>query len=105
MGPLNEVYTNRAINIGSATVIDGGITLNGGVANLLAISTTGDSVRLNGTVTLSTNVSIDTDSTNVGSEGGDIVFTAAAPVDSATGENNDLTADSGSANIVFNATV
>ena len=52
--------------------------LNGGSANLLSLTTQGDSVRLNGAVTLATNAIIDTDSTGTGGEGGDIVFTPAA---------------------------
>lgn len=102
---MNEINTNGQIDIGSVSVITGGILFNGGASNLLTITTLGDSVRLNGTATLATNLRIDTDSTSSGTEGGDISFTAASPIDSISGETNDLTLDAGTGNITFAATV
>src|SRR6185436_1233432 len=103
-GPVSEINTNGAIDIGSSSVVSSGIIFNGGM-NPLSVTTTGDSLRLNGAVTLATSVSIDTDSTNTGAEGGNVEWTAAAPLDSAAAETNDLIIDSGNANIVFGATV
>ncbi len=98
-GPVNVVNTNEAIDLGSQSVITKGVLLNGGTTSLI-ISTTGDSVRLNGQVSLQTDVIIDTNSN--GAEGGAIVFTNDAPIDSDIGELNDLTLDAGTASITFN---
>ncbi|MBM81193.1 MAG: hypothetical protein CMJ78_11450, partial [Planctomycetaceae bacterium] len=103
MGPVDQVNTNEAIDVGSTNIITGGITLNGGTnAALISITTTGDSVRLNGAVTLSTDTSIDTDSTDINGEGGNVLFTNDASINSQATEANDLTLDVGLASIFFN---
>ena len=97
-GPVNVINTTGDINIGVATnVITGtGIVLNGG-SSPLVITTTNANVRLNGAVTLASDVRIDT-----GSGTGDITFTNDTPVDSSANEFNDLTLTAGSGIIRFN---
>jgi len=72
-------------DIGSLAVITGGIVFNGGPDNnnigaddRLTITTTGDQVRLNGPVTLRSDVTIDTGATLAG----DILFTDETTIDS-----------------------
>src|SRR4029079_13193363 len=45
-GPVNQINTGGAIDIGSQSAVTGGITFNGGASGL-AVFTTGDNVRLN----------------------------------------------------------
>ena len=68
---------------------------NDTATNLLTIQTTSDNIRLNGAVTLHTDVRLDTDHTDDDTSGGEILFTANSPIVSATGEYNDLTLDAG----------
>jgi len=70
---------------------------NGG-AGSLALTTTGDDVRINGAVTLASAVTIGTGPT----VGGNITFTNDAPIDSAAGENNNLTLEAGLGAVRFN---
>jgi hypothetical protein len=85
-----------------SNVITGGIVLNGGTSTLLlSITTTDDSARFNGAVTLNTNVSINTNATP-DSGGGTVTFTSSATIDSETGEHNDLTIDAGLESVLFN---
>ena len=102
-GPVNNVNTNGAIDIGSQSVVSGGIVLNGG-ASLLIITTTNSNVRLNGAVTLNSNVKIDT-----GAGAGDITFTAAnagtGRIDSQVNEHNDLTLNAGTGSVFFNGNI
>lgn len=102
---VSRVKTDEAVDIGSGSVITNGIVLNGGAGGQFTLSTTGDPVRFNGAVTLATDVSIDTDSTDVDGEGGTITFTNDAPVDSAAGEANNLVLDGGTADVRFNANI
>jgi hypothetical protein len=96
--------TAVAIDIGSQSPIGGsGIVLNGG-ANPLVMSTTGDAVRFNGTVRMLTSVVIDTDSTALNTEGGDITFTSVSPIINAAA-GNDLTLDAGTGDILFGAAI
>src|SRR4029079_12984701 len=75
-----------------------GIVLNAGV-DMLTITTTDDTVRFNGAVTLASGVTIDTNATGLG---GTITFTSAATIDSQTDEHNDLVIDAGSQQVLFN---
>src|SRR5688572_27712355 len=99
LGRVEQILTEGAVNIGSVTIISGGITFNGGpgAADLTVLSTTNDNVRLNGPVTLNSSLRIDTSSGI-----GDILFTNDSPVDSQTGEFNDLTLNSGTGIVSFN---
>src|SRR5262249_36360528 len=99
-GPVNQINTDGAIDIGSVGVITSGIIFNGG-ANPLTITTTGDNVRLNGAVTLNSGLKIDTGS----AVGGDITFTSNSPIDSQSGEHNDLTLNAGTGSIFFNGNI
>ncbi len=109
-GPVNTVSTDGAIDIGSTNVIAGGIIVNGGTVGSIAFTTTDDNVRLNGAVTLQSNVSIDT-----GDNGGDITFTSDSTIDSGDGtsaaplgstvERNDLFLDAGDGAVFFNANI
>src|SRR6185369_4589056 len=111
-GPVTTVHTEGQIDIGTgltaADVIAGtGITFNGG-AGPLTVTTTNSPVRLNGVVTLNTNLTIDT-----GAGPGDITFTAAnvlagagtGRIDSQLGEHNDLTLNAGTGSVFFNGNV
>src|SRR5204862_57556 len=81
LGPVTVVSTVGQIDIGSTAVITGtGISLNGG-ANPLAVTTTGGSVRLNGAVTLSSDVVISTDAGDTDLVGGNITFTSSGTID------------------------
>src|SRR5206468_2789105 len=78
-GPVTIVNTDGPIDIGSgilaSDVVGGiGITFNGG-GSLLTVTTTGDSVRLNGAVALNSSLNIDTGS----AVAGDIIFTSNSP--------------------------
>ncbi|MGZ0164085.1 MAG: beta strand repeat-containing protein, partial [Planctomycetales bacterium] len=109
-GPVNTVATDDAINIGSTTVIAGGIVLNGGAAGTIAFITTDDDVRFNGAVTLQTDATIDT-----GNNAGDITFTSDSTIDSEDGtadaplgttiERHDLFLDAGDGTVTFNANI
>lgn len=81
----------------------GGIVFNGG-STLLTVTTNNANVRLNGAVTLNSNLKIDT-----GAGVGDITFTAASTgsgrIDSQTGEHNDLTLNAGTGSIFFNGNI
>ncbi len=103
-GSVNIVATNERIVLGLNSPITNGIKLNGG-ASLLSISTTGDNVTFNGATELRSDVRIDTDPNNTRAVAGNILFTAVSPLDSAAGENNDLTLDAGRSNINFNAII
>src|SRR4029078_844324 len=88
----------------AADVIGGtGIIFNG-ASSLLTVTTNNANVRLNGEVTLNSNLKIDT-----GLGAGDITFTTAnagsGKVDSQTGEHNDLTLDAGTGSIFFNGNI
>src|SRR5205814_243047 len=111
-GSLTTVHTAGQIDIGTgfttADVIGGpGIVFNGGVGPL-TVTTTNSPVRLNGAVTLNTNLTIDT-----GSGDGDITFTAAnviagagtGRIDSQSGEHNDLTLNAGTGRVFFNGNI
>src|SRR5206468_4251832 len=88
-----------AIDIGSLTVT-GNIVLNGGTgAGLITIDTTGDDVRFNGAVKLFTDATVTTGATLAGN----ILFTRFAPIDSQSGEVNDLTLTAGTGSVSFNA--
>ena len=79
-GPID---TTIDFDLGSVTAIGGGIVFNGGTtAGTVTLTTTDDSVRFNGAVTLASDVSIDT-----GAGDGRILFTQFAPVDSAIGSD------------------
>ena len=110
-GPISNIWTDGYIDIGQGTGPDNviqakGIVFNGGPGNVLTVSTTGDSVRLNGMVTLSSDVRIDTDSTDTNTEGGNVLFTNDASIDSQSNagvtEANDLVIDAGTASVLFN---
>src|SRR5581483_1635418 len=103
-GPVTTVNTDGAVNIGSASVITGGIVFNGGpgTASLLTLTTTGDNVRLNGAVTLNSDLAITTGAATAG----DIVFTDETTINSQTvggAEVNDLTLTAGLGKVEFNA--
>ena len=67
------------------------------------MTTTSEDVRLNGAVTLSADVRIDTDETAAtGTGGADVLFTNDAPIDSQLTEANDLVIDAGVASVFFN---
>src|SRR6185503_15734951 len=106
------VHTEGPLDIGTglaATDVIGGtgIVFNGG-SSPLTVTTTNSAVRLNGAVTLNTNVKLDT-----GSGAGDITFTAAnviagagtGRIDSQTGEHNDLTLNAGTGSVFFNGNI
>jgi len=98
-----SVMTDGSIDIGSATAIGAsGITFDG-VATGTTIETTSDTIRLNGAVTLNTDLRIDTDETAAAATGGaNVTFTNDAPIDSQATEGNDLTIDVGTAQVFFN---
>jgi autotransporter-associated beta strand protein len=83
------------------------VFFNGGTMvtanDLLTITTAVDAVRINGPVTLQTDVRIDTDvAAASGLEVGNVLFTNDAPLDSADDEANDLVIDAGAAAVWFN---
>jgi len=100
--------TSPAIDIGSgataANVIGGtGITFNAGplATSKLTITTTDDDVRLNGAVTLNSDLTIDTGSAGAG----DITFTNSATINSQGAEHNDLLLNAGTGSVFFNANI
>lgn len=98
--------TAFSFDIGSARAIgEGGIRFNAGESGTLALTTTGDKVRLHGAVTLESHLWIDT--SDGGSQlGAEIRFTHAATVDTRAGERNDLLLSAGSEGMVrFNADI
>ena len=103
LGPVTLVNTNGAIDIGSTAVITGGIVFDGGGDNdnlltdsLLTITTTNATVRLNGPVTLNSDLTI-----TAGSGAGDITFAAESTIDSQETEHNDLKLTAGTGGIAF----
>lgn len=111
-GPVTTINTQGPINIGvDANVILGGIVLNGGLSTL-AISTPDRTVRLNGPVTLRSDVEINSNKDWTGipeddflpplSVGATVTFTSSATIDSEDGECNDLTIDAGTQQVLFN---
>ena len=84
--------------------MDGGIVFNAGPGadDVLTLETTGDPVRLNGPVSLETDVRIDTDDQDNDTVGGDVLFTNDAPIDSQLSEFNELVIDAGTARVFFN---
>jgi hypothetical protein len=95
-----------AIDLGSTTPIgDDGIALNAGDGNEMTFITTADKVRFNGPVELESDVRIDTSDAG-GDAGAEIRFTFHAPIDSQSGESNDLTLTAGTDGIVnFNGDI
>ena len=100
--PVTLVKAEGGIDLGGEEVITGWIVLNAGVdagdTQWITLTTDGTDVRLNGPVTLASHVAID-------SRGGDMLFTDDCPIDSQSGENNDLALAAGMGRIVFNADV
>src|SRR5439155_279173 len=83
----------------TTNVIGGaGIVFNAGASHaLLSVTTNNQGVRLNGAVTLASDLAIDT-----GAGAGDITFTAAGTIDSVAAEHNRLTLTAGSGSALFN---
>src|SRR6185436_19442508 len=103
-GPVTTVNTDGAIDIGTVgNVISGGIVFNGGplATSKLTITTTDDDVRLNGAVTLNSDLTIDTGSVGAG----DITFTNSATINSQGAEHNDLVLNAGTGSVFFNANI
>ena len=103
--PVTTVNTDGPIDIGTGTtaadVIGGtGITFNAG-AGTLVVTTTGDNVRLNGAVTLNSDLTLDTGS----GDAGDITFTTAGKIDSQGVEHNDLLLNAGTGSVLFNGNI
>ncbi len=100
--PVRVVNADGGIDIGSWEVITGGIVFNAGVdagnTQVITLTTIGTDVRTNGPVTLASHVAIDT-----GTALGDILFTDDSPIDSESGEKNDLVLTAGSGSVEFNA--
>jgi hypothetical protein len=90
-------------------VITGGIVLNG-AATGITFQTSSDAIRLNGPVTMQSNVTIDTDNGT-----GDVTFTSGSTIDSQDGtrtsplgttiERNNLLIDAGDGTVRFNANI
>ena len=105
-GPVTTINTDGAIDIGRGTNDDdevtGGIVFNGGdlATDVLTITTSSDDVRLNGPVTLRSDLTI---TTVTGA--GNLLFTDAATIDSEAGEANDLALTSGTGTIDFNGNI
>ncbi|HUG68428.1 MAG TPA: hypothetical protein VMM76_11815, partial [Pirellulaceae bacterium] len=79
--PVQLINSTDPITIGSSFEIGGtGVVFNGGANATLRIVTTNDDVTINGPTELQSDLSI-----NTGSRGGDIIFTAASPIDSEVG--------------------
>ena len=100
-GPVNSVSTDGAIDIGSGTtaadVITGGIVLNG-AATGITFQTSSDTIRLNGPITLNSDVNLDT-------VNADVTFTNDASIDGQVGESNALTIDAGTESVFFNENI
>ena len=89
-GPVTQINTTGAIDLGADATISGGIVFNGGgAADILTVTTFGGNVRINGPVTLDSALAIST-------AGGNVLFTRAATIDSQGGENDNLTLSAGS---------
>ncbi len=96
-GPVTQIATAGAIQIGSVAAINGGIALNGG-SSLLAIDTSAANVDFNGPLELRSDVSITTG-------GGTLTLSAATTLNSQPGEANDLTMALGAGNAVLGASI
>jgi hypothetical protein len=100
-GPVTSVATDGAIDIGDGTtaddVITAGIVLNGAGAGI-SFQTSSDTIRLNGPVTLNSDVNIDT-------VNADVTFTNDASIDGQAGESNALTIDAGTESVFFNENI
>jgi hypothetical protein len=108
---VTSIKTDGAIDIGSASPIGaGGITFDG-VGTGTTIETTSDTLRLNGAVTLNTDLRIDTDETmSSTTAGANVTFTVESTIDSQTAsgggtEANSLTIDAGIASVLFNGNI
>lgn len=100
--PVGVVKALDGIDLGRTSAI-GDILLNGGPTGVLAMSTAGGVVRLNGRVELQSDVSIRTADEGA-TAGAEIRFTSNATVDSEAGETNRLWLAAGSDGAVsFNA--
>ncbi len=101
-GPVTAIATCEAIDIGMANHVIGGagIVFNGG-DETLHLTTEDASVRLNGAVTLNSDLEIDTNAA-IDTGGGTVTFTSAATIDSETGEASNLTIDAGTEQVLFN---
>jgi hypothetical protein len=97
LGPVEVLRTDGPIDFGvGANVIGGaGIVLSGSAIAGQQITTTGDTMRFNGAVSLATDVEIAT-------QGGEILYTNAASIDSAAGRTGSLRLNAGTAAIRFN---
>jgi hypothetical protein len=103
--PVTVFKADGGIDLGGEAVIDGGIYLDAGAGGLLAISTAGGAVRLNGAVELQSDVRIDS-SDDGAPQGAEIRFTLNTPIDSRAGEHHDLILTAGTDGVVsFNADV
>lgn len=105
IGPVELIAADDTIDIGvGENIILGGIVLNAGNGTL-HLTTTDDSVRFNGAVTLAAHVDINTNSSANGTSslasGGTVTFTSSATIDSQVGEHNDLTIDAGTEQVQF----
>ncbi len=69
------------------------------------LQTRGGTATYDGHVEIMTDLHIDTDATDNGTQGGAILFTVLSAIDSQSGEFNDLTLDAGIANLTFLNTV
>src|SRR6185295_11240196 len=80
-----------------------GIVFNAGplATSKLTITTTDDDVRLNGAVTLNSDLTIDTGAVGAGN----ITFTNSATIDSQGSEHNDLVLNAGTGSVFFNANI
>ena len=100
-GPVTSVATDGAIDIGSGNtdddVITASIVLNG-AATGISFQTSSDTVRLNGPVTLNSDVRFDT-------VNADVTFTNDASIDGQGGESNSLTIDAGTERVLFNENI
>ncbi|CAN0479972.1 unnamed protein product, partial [Discosporangium mesarthrocarpum] len=105
----------NALDIGIGNLdgdeITGGITFNAGpnASDTLTIATDGENVRLNGPVTINSDLTITTNGfdgagNNLGNAG-DIFFSDVATIDSQAAEVNDLVFRAGAGDITFNADI
>ena len=107
-GPVTAIATCEAINIGVTNHVIGGagIVFNAGLDDFLEprtfhLTTEDASVRLNGVVTLNSDLDVDTNAM-IDTGGGTVTFTSAATIDSETGETSSLTIDAGTQQVLFN---
>lgn len=98
-GPVTEIATDGPINIGSTSVIAGGIELNSGGATLL-IDAAAANIDFNGPIELQSNVEI-----NTGAVGGDLTLSGASTLNSQSGEANGIAITLGTGNAIFGAAV